>query len=212
MRSKDFAALAERLLDDLPRFFVKGQMAASRPIGHVLRGLYFEGSSFDKKSFYVWAFILPLFVPTKQVTFNLGKRLRTPSGGDRWNTDTPNMLEELDAAVKRQALPFLSAIESPNDIVNVAAEFQGTGDPYVQQAIAYAWIRGGQVSRASEELQRLRRSLDMNVAWQREIAERAERLRTMLLSDPAAAQRQMDVWEAETVHNLGLKEFADSAA
>jgi polygalacturonase len=54
-------------------------------VKHALRGLYFEGSSFDGKSFYVWTFVLPLFVPTKHVSFNLGKRLRALGGADRWN-------------------------------------------------------------------------------------------------------------------------------
>jgi hypothetical protein len=207
MKNKDFAGLAKQLLEDLPGFFVKGPMAASRPVKHALRGLYFEGSSFDAKSFYVWTFFLPLFVPAKHVSFNFGKRLRSPSGGDRWNADAPNLVAELKAAVKREALPFLSGIESAEDIAMVAATFLKAGDPYGQQAIAYAWARAGEGSRAVEELERLVCLLDAKVPWHREMAERAEALKTKLLTNPAEAQRQLETWESETSQNLGLERF-----
>lgn len=207
MKNKDFAGLAKQLLADLPGFFVKGPMAASQPVKHALRGLYFEGSTFDAKSFYVWTFFLPLFVPAKHVSFNLGKRLREPSGGDRWNADAPNSVAELRAAVKREALPFLSGIESAEDIAKAAATFQKVGDPYGQQTIAYAWARAGDMARATEELERLVRLLDVKIPWQREMAERADVLKTKVLANPAEAQRQLEAWESETSQNLGLEKF-----
>jgi len=174
-----------------------------------LLGLCFEGSSFDRKSFYVWTFFLPLFVPTKHVSFNFGKRLREPSGGDRWNADAPNLIADLAAAVEREALPFLSGIKSTEDIAKAAATaFQKSGGPYAQQAIAYAWARSGEVTRASEELNRLVRLLDLKIPWQREMAERAETLKVKL-ANPADAQRQLEAWEAETLQNLGLEKFRE---
>jgi hypothetical protein len=207
MKSKNFARLAKQLLSDLPGFFVKGPMAASQPVKHTLSGLYFEGSTFDTKSFYVWTFFLPLFVPAKHVNFNLGKRLREPSGGDRWNADAPNLVAELRAAVKREALPFLSGIQSAEDLAKAAATFQKAGDPYGQQTIAYAWARAGDVARATEELDRLVHLLDAKIPWQREMVERAEVLKTKLLTNPAEGQRQLEAWEAETSQNLGLEKF-----
>lgn len=206
MKNKDFAELAKHLLPDLPGFFVKGPLVASHPVKNTLRGLYFEGSDFDKHSFYVWTFFLPLFVPTKHVSFNLGKRLREPGGGDRWNADAPNLVAELRAAVKRDALSFLSGIESAEDIARAAAAFQKTGDPYALQAIAYAWARAGDVERAMEELERLIRLLDVEVPWQLEMIERAETLKAKL-ADPTERQRQFAVWENESVKNLGLQKF-----
>lgn len=207
MKNKDFSALAEQLLADMPGFFVKGPLAANRPVKHVLRGLYFEGSTFDTKSFYVWVFFLPLFVPTEHVSFTFGKRLRDPSGGDRWKADAPTLVVELRGAMKREALPFLSSIESAEDIAQVAATFQKAETPYVQQTIAYAWAQAGHVKRATEELTELVRLLDENIAWQVAMAERAERLKAKLVTDPAEAQRQLRDWEIESVKNLGLEKF-----
>ena len=89
----------------------------------------------------------------------------------------------------------------------MAATFLKARDPYGQQAIAYAWARAGEGSRATEELERLVRLLDAKVLWQREMAERAEVLKTKLLTNPAEAQWQLEAWESETTQNLGLERF-----
>ena len=53
MRAKDFVTLEKRLLPNLPNFTIKGPLLFIVPIGHTLRGFHFDGSSFDKKAFYV---------------------------------------------------------------------------------------------------------------------------------------------------------------
>lgn len=204
MKNKDFAALAKRLLPILPEFAVKGPMAAKLPLESVLRGIYFEGSSFDTNSFYVWVFLLPLFVPASNVSFNLGMRLRTPGGGDRWSTDMPNLIADLSAVVEREALPFLSGINAPKDLAEAAGKFQAVNDPYVQQAIAYAWARDGDIKRAVDQLDKLKNLLDIKVPWQRVMSDRAEELKAKLLDEPAKAKVQLETWEAETIKCLGL--------
>jgi len=89
MKTKEFVSLAKQLSPDLHGFAINGPLMFIRPVNRVLRGLYFEGSSFDAKSFYLWAFFLPLCVPTKHVSFNLGKRIRG-GGGERWSQTIPN--------------------------------------------------------------------------------------------------------------------------
>ncbi|HTD06250.1 hypothetical protein [Undibacterium sp.] len=207
MKSKDFVALAKRLLPNMPGFAVKGPMVAMLPVKFAVRGIYFEGSSFDTKSFYVWVFFLPLFVPTSNVSFNLGRRLRVPAGGDRWSTDMPNLMGDLAAAVERDALPFLSGIESPLDIAKAAEKIQAPKDPYVQQAIAYAWARAGDTARACDELGKLVRLLDSKIPWQHAMSDRAEGLKAKLLESPMEAKAQLEAWEVETVQGLGLDNF-----
>lgn len=207
MKSKEFTALAKKLMPNLPGFAVKGSMAIMRPVKTVLRGIYFEGSSFDTKSFYVWVFFLPLFVPTNVVNFNLGQRLRVPGGGDRWSTDMPNLIGDLTAVIERDALPFLTGVESPLDVARAAGRNQSPQDPYVQQAVAYAWARAGEVKRANDELEKLIHLLDARITWQHALIERADRLRAMLLEKPEDVQAQLDAWENETSRCLGLEGF-----
>jgi len=92
--NKEFADLGKQLLPDLPGFRVQKHMVVKYPLGDVVRGLHFERSS-DKRFFYVWVFMLPLFVPTKYLNFTFGERLLRPGPGDRWNADAPNLIAAL---------------------------------------------------------------------------------------------------------------------
>ena len=71
MTTKEFIALEKSLLPDLPDFAVKGPLMFIPPAERLLRGISFEGSSFDKTSFYVTVFVMPLCIPTKHLYFNL---------------------------------------------------------------------------------------------------------------------------------------------
>lgn len=203
MRNKDFAVLAQRLLPDLPGFAIKAPLMFISPVGYTLRGLYFESHSYETNLFYVWMFFLPLFIPRKHVSFEFGKRI----GGDHWNADAPDLIPQLGDALKREALPFLSPIKSPRDVAQAAMALRLPQNPHIQQAIAYAFARAGEVSTALRALHELIRLLDGKVPWQREMAERAETLIGKLAVNPADAQQQLETWEAETAKNLSLDSF-----
>ena len=116
-----------------------------------------------------------------------------------------NLVAELGSALKLQAVPFLSRVESLLDFVGLAKSF--TLSPHTPKAIAFALAHAGQTGQAVEVLDQLLSQLDLNVAWQREIADQAKALRAKLVTSPNEAQQQLDAWEAETVHNLGLDDF-----
>jgi hypothetical protein len=103
-------------------------------------------------------------------------------------------------------VPFLSRVESLLDFVNVAKSYSAA-NPHTRKAIAFALGRAGHTIEAVNVLDQLLGQLDLNVAWQREIANIANALKSQLVNDPAAAQRQLDAWEAETATNLGLESF-----
>jgi len=203
MKNKDFAALAQRLLPELPGFTVKAPLMFIAPVTHTLRGLCFESHSHEPRMFYLWAFFLPLFIPRRHVSFNFGIRV----GSDRWNADAPNLVPELVSALKREASPFLAPIESPRDVAQVAMSQRVPQNPHYQRTFAYALARAGDVGKAISELDELMRSIDLKIPWQREIADEAEVLKSKLLANPDDGQRQLDEWEAESVRNLGLEKF-----
>lgn len=203
MKKKEFEAIGKRLLHELPGFVVKGELLVIRPIGKILRGVCFN-RSINPRSFYVEIFVQPLFVPSQYIVLNFGKRL----GGSchSWNADAPNLITEISTALKCEALPFLSCVESLLDFVEVAKSFS-TGNPHTPRAIAFALARAGRNSEAVEVLDQLMNQINLEVPWQREMADMAKSLKTQLLSDPIAAQKQLDAWEAETIRNLGLEDF-----
>lgn len=73
MRKTEFNSLIKALTKELPGFAVKGSLMFIPPCRHLLRGIYFETSAADKRSFYVTVFVLPLFVPTDHIYLNLGE-------------------------------------------------------------------------------------------------------------------------------------------
>lgn len=205
MTTKEFVSLEKSLLPEFPGFAIKGPLMFIPPAERLLRGISFEGSSFDKTSFSVSMFVMPLCVPTNHLYLNFGNRVRHKGGGDRWNMEMPNLVTELGTALKLQAIPFLSRVDSLLGFVEVAKSF--SGKPHTPKAIAFALARAGQNSQAVEVLDQLLSQLDLNVAWQREIADQAKALRAKLVANPVEAQQQLEAWEAETVHNLGLDGF-----
>jgi hypothetical protein len=207
MKTTEIAAFGKRLLADLPGFAVKGRMLFMRPVGHTLRGIFFD-RSINPRGFYVQVFLQPLFVPAEHVAFNVGWRL----GGDSriWNADAPGLISELDAALKREALPFLSGAQSPQDVAQAAASLRKSGDSHVQQAIAYSLARGGETQPAATALAQLGEMLNLKAQypWQQEMQRRAEVLRAELRDNPSAAHQRLASWEAETTKKLGLESFS----
>lgn len=101
----------------LPNWSIKGPFIYASPTQHILRGLCFEGSGFDSVTFYMTVFFLPLCVPTKIVSLTFGKRLRRAKG-ESWDKNDPELISALRMAVTREALPFLSEVESlPSDVL-----------------------------------------------------------------------------------------------
>jgi hypothetical protein len=201
MTKKEFVALEKNLLPNLPGFSIRGSLMFLPPVKETLRGFSFEGSSFDKTSFYVNMFVLPLCVPTEYLYFNFGNRVRHGRGADRWSIDRPDLLEELGGALKRQALEFLRPIESLFDFVKVAKSFPLT-NINTREAIAYSLVRVGEFQEGRAALGELLQQVDTKSEWQRAIAERAETLDRKLALNPVEGQRQVENWEAQTLKNL----------
>jgi hypothetical protein len=204
--TKEFLALEKKLLPHLPGFAIAGRLLIISPIGHLLRGISFESSAFDKMSFYVNTFVLPLCVPTEHLYLNFGSRVRHEGGGDRWNIEMPDLAEKLRDALKREALPFLQPIKSLDNFVDVAKAFSFK-NPHTVQAIAYALARVGNTQGALSALNKLSEQIDLTVPWQQVIAERAEVLMSELRESPLAVQHRLETWEDETLKNLRLEEF-----
>jgi len=119
--------------------------------------------------------------------------------------DDPKLIMELSSAIKHEALPFLSRVESLPDFVEVAASLQKPQDLYTQQAIAYASVCAGDAERAKDLLGQFLHLLDTKIPWQREMADRTGTLLSKLAVNPIDAQQQLEVWEVETIQSLGLE-------
>src|ERR1700733_2552486 len=127
MITSKLVALETKIAEALPPLRVKKTLMLLPPIGHVLRGIWFDRSAYDEVSFSVTAFLMPLCVPTDHLYFNFGDRVRHKGGGDRWSMDMPNLVADLVAALRSQALPFLSRGETLEGFIEVAKSGPPTG-------------------------------------------------------------------------------------
>ena len=188
------------------------------PVRYLLRGINFEPSAFDKKSFHATVFMMPLFVPSDHLTLNFGDRVRDKQNRSSWNMDMPDLITELSKALKLKAVPFLLSFESLHDFIEMAQrrlrEVVGPNslrNPHTLQAIAYALAYVGEFREAWGALDELQQHLDLRVPWQQAMAGRAEILASELRDDPAAAKHRLETWEVETVKILGLETFREDS-
>ena len=136
-------------------------------------------------------------------TFNIGWRL---GGGSRtWEADAADVWIELHAALRQDALPFLTGVGSEQEFARTASLLEKDADPRVQQAIAYALARVGDVEGATPVFNRLLQLLDPSIEWQRTLVAEVSAIRAMLDRDHSAVQRQLDEFEVETRRRLDLE-------
>ncbi len=178
----------------------------SAPINGVLRGVCFEGSSFDAESFYVWIFWIPLYVPTSVFYFNLGMRLCSESGGDRWNKLDDKLIENLTKSIVNQAVPFFQKVETQAGVVDSARVLaQESRDPYAHQALAFSLAKASDNDVAVGELDVLIQLLDHSVPWQNEIIERSKLLRDCVIAAPASVIALLESWTTANIQRLGIE-------
>ena len=207
MKNRDFAELADRLLPHLPGFAAKAPLMFLCPVGHILRGFCFDSSRFGKSAFHLQAFFMPLSVPYKHIHFTFGERI----GRRPWSIDDPN-LEIALAKEAQERVPFLAGLHTAKDIARALGPLtkpnaSGYVNPHCLEALAYSLVRAGDTRGAFRVLAQLQQTIDPDVPWQQEVAERAAILEAKLLGNPADAEAQLAVWEAETIQNLGLEGF-----
>jgi hypothetical protein len=200
VRKTEFNSLIKALTKELPGFAVKDSLMFIPPCRHLLRGIYFEPSTADKRSFYVTVFVLPLFVPTDHIYLNLGERV-----GISWNADDKDLLPELAEVLKREALPFLNSMGTLQGLTG--ALIHNSPDARTQQAMAYGLAVKGDIEQALVALDLLILSLEVEFPWQQCIKDQAQALRTALTENPSLAMRWLQTWEAETRQHLGLEKF-----
>ena len=208
MNTKQFLAIEKRLLPSFPSFAVKGALMFIQPLGNTLRGFYWEPSDFGKKEFFVNAFFLPLYVPTKHLHFTFGHRVGVRR---RWSIDRSDLESTLSLEMQKE-VPFLTSLRTPKDVASALKPLtmpnqNGYVNPNCYEALAYALVLSGDIKAAATVLDQLLNSANPLVAWENEIASRARLVREKL-EQPENVLEQLAAWEAETVHNLGIEAFS----
>ena len=108
MKLKSFKAIGKYLSAELHDFVLRGSLLYIPHVQHVLRGICFEPSRLEPNSIYATFFAQPLCKPSDYMYITFGHRLRPTSGNDLWAIDNPGVASELLAAIRNDALPYLT--------------------------------------------------------------------------------------------------------
>ena len=196
------------LLPEMSGFAASGDLLYAKPIGPVLRGFLFEGSDFDNELFFVWAFVMPLYVPSDQVVLTFGRRIETRVGFLSWKRtwrlangsvdDVPSLQRAL-----RQGTGFLEKLQSPEMLINsLRWRTNPLGSKSIDRAIAFslAWV--GRDREARRKLRSLSKGAE--VKGRENVRKEADQLLVALDSGGGASRSLLESWAAATVRALGF--------
>jgi hypothetical protein len=216
MNFREKVELLKAIQPSMPGFGAKGALLVNRKIGSLLKGIFVD-SSRDPKRFYVQVFVQPLYVPANTLVFNLGWRL----GGRAWVKDAQSVSDDIAAAVRVEALPFLSAIETPLDLAMsvirtpylAATSPQGqassrANDPVCMRMRLYSLIYAGKLYDAAVEFDKLKRALTLQFEWENIMLEEASSILQLSTRHPDQALAKFKQWTLETARSLRLDTFA----
>jgi hypothetical protein len=151
-------------------------------------------------------FTINVYIPTEYVSFSFGFRLENSEGG-WWDSNLPNLVSQLVSSINKQLLDFFNQNQTPRDFVQFAPHRYRCTNSYVRQAMEYSLAHIGDYEQAVKELSELIDVLDYECSWMRDMADEASKLREFIKRDPDEAQKLLLSWEAQTIDNLGLREF-----
>ena len=211
MTARETEKLLKKLLPRLPGFTVSRRFLFMCPIGHILRGFYFDRSS-DPLSFYLHVFIQPLYIPRDSVVFLFGERL-----GQSWKYQADaeaELIENLLERISNEGLPVLKGIETPAQFAETIDQVVRVNpkDPHALRARAYSFVLAGEHENAIEIFDRLQTELaelEDEPLWLRELLQETQTFRQLLVHKPAEAKDKLYEWERYTLTNLRLNKFVE---
>ncbi len=205
MKNKQFQLLSKEVIPSSFGFISKGSMSFATPLNHILKGFYFEGSSFSSDVFFLWVFFLPLYVPCSHVSFNLGKRL-----GSQWDAKADNLRENLREVIKKDGLSMLEKVNSPDTLAKFAPKVGHSDDPYLCESVYYSYVIDGDIKSAAKAYKKLCSTLSPSIEWQKDMLGRANTLQSAMNQDLGEAKRILIEWEKESVSALKLTKYHES--
>lgn len=202
MKKMEILRIQKELLHDFSEFRICNGLMLLPIVDGLLRGVIFEGSSFDKYSFRITAFVQPLFVPSRYLSLTLPEPIRKANGADRWSVLDGDLKALLVRAFREQAVSYFGRIQNIADFITALSQQDATIRS--QEKLAYAFVKSGDVESALSVFSRIRSMADQDIAWQKEIAHQADSISTMLRQDIELANTKIEEWEAHTLENIKL--------
>jgi hypothetical protein len=204
MNARVLASLLKDIQRHVPQSIIKGRLVALCPYDQILRGVYFATSG-DKAVFFLEAFIQPLYVPAEHFYFNLGVRLKTADGRERWRIGQEDMPEDVITAIHKKGLPFIGPIDTPQKLADWVERMGEMDDYCFVEARAYSLVAAGDFKRAVRPLERIIEILDSTeIPWAPPRVKLAREMLHLCKVAPQRATNVLDTWRETTITRLKL--------
>ncbi len=205
MKQSDFVKIEKQLIDLLPEYSIKGSLLYTITRHKMLAGISFEGSSFNKETFFANYFVMPLARPTQHIYFNYGDRLRDGRGTDGWSINKEDLVEELREAIKNQVIPWVSTFESTKEAVRLIKHVASESRNFrIWETGAVMLASYGDTEGAILFSDRCLKACDISIPWHREIVEYLEKLKKACLASPPSLESLLDSWVQNNLLTLKL--------
>lgn len=186
---------------------ISGRACLVSPVNTSVRGLFFD-RSIDKNIFILKYFIMPLYVPSFHLNFNMGGRIKSIyTNSDRWDISSVN-LKDVENSI-RESYFYMLEVNDYNDVVRVCEQTLTSGENLnVCEALIYSQIRSNQSADHISVIKRFCKSVDITIPWQSDVLQRMILVRNALLEDNDNLLNELfRSWETITIENLKLEKL-----
>lgn len=198
-----FAKISPWIAEVLPPNRVKGGRVLLDEGGDFFRGILLERTS-DPQAFFLNVFLDTLYDPKDFVAFTIKFRSETPTGSSSWQKSDPNLKENIQQAILRDAPPFFAATDGHDKIMRALEEKLPDVNPRRWYYVGCCHARQGRLREANRCWNLVFDKTTAEVPWQNELRGWAGELLAHFEKSDAAGQVKLDELVAQSRSLLKL--------
>jgi hypothetical protein len=196
------------LIHDLKSYDVSGGILYRPPARPVLNGFMLDSSS-SEHGVYLYAFVLPLYLPPEHPELRFSSRLDKRKGivwkSQGWDlapSTASSEAEYMIGAIKRGE-SFLNKLRTPADVINNLCWVSALGGIYEREAIAYSYAKLGCFEKAAPLLRKLTKMAGPSEPyWHEAVARSAQKLVEAI--DDQRASEMLNEMEVQSLRRLRI--------
>jgi hypothetical protein len=197
--------------EHFPDYRLKNNLLVRTPIGCILCGILFESSAFSKESFYLNAFVQPLYVPAEHLVLTFGMRI--PGQWEYDQVELNALARRVSQALRQVALRFHQDFGSLELFYRNAARKFSLKNIHLHQSLAFTAIHLGKIVEAQDHFKKLESlvdSADQSVQWIGAVLNETHTMLEQAKLGWQVAHEKLRTVESQTIKALKLDDLPRS--
>lgn len=176
----------------------------------LLQAMAVESSGFSATKFCLWAFVLPLYIPTTYIHYTYGARLGALGGRSEiwWDTTDPNWQEDATRKVSEEARPFFDTTRGPTGLskyIETHLADQMDTDLRVIEVLGYSRALAGDLRSATAAVTKAKRSAQrLTMPWAKDVLTRLDAYEHAALQGEDEVRMLLATWRESSIRKLHL--------